>query len=183
RALPAVAGADVSVGLPDAVMAVRIEERQPILAWTVGETRYIADGVGRVFATIAKGAELPAGVAIVDDRRASADAMAIGTDLDAVDLDVATRLGSLTPDDIGSTAQRLTVAVTESDGFVVVAPGAWTAVFGFYSPATRPTDMIPAQVRLLRSLLEGREGSLLRIILASGTDGTYVPKPTPKASR
>jgi hypothetical protein len=52
-------------------------------------------------------------------------------------------------------------------------------VFGFYSPATRPTEMIPGQVRLLRSLLAGREATVGRIVLASETDGTYVPKRTP----
>jgi hypothetical protein len=182
EALPAVARAEVAVNLADAALVVRIEERQPVLAWTVGDSRYIADREGRIFATLAKGAALPAGVAAVDDRRMLGAGLAIGATLDPVDLDVATRLGSLTPADIGSAAQRLTVAVTESDGFVLMVPGGWTAVFGFYSPATRPTDMIPAQVRLLKSLLDGREGALSRIILASGTDGTYIPRATPKAT-
>jgi hypothetical protein len=122
-------------------------------------------------------------VALVDDRRgATAPALAIGGRLDAVDLDVATRLGSITPADIGSNADRLRVIVTEADGFVVNVQGGWTAVFGFYSPATRPTDMIPGQVRLLRSLLAGREATVARIVLASETGGTYIPKPTPKAT-
>jgi cell division septal protein FtsQ len=181
--LPAVVHAEVSVSLPDATLVVRVDEREPVLAWTLDETRYIVDREGRIFATLAKAAAVPAGVAAVDDRRPQADGLVVGASLDAVDLDVATRLGSLTPADIGSNATRLTLAVTESDGFILVAPGGWTAVFGFYSPATRPTDMIPAQVRLLKSLLAGREGSLARIILASGTDGTYIPKPTPKPSR
>lgn len=179
RALPAVADADVSVSLPDAALVVRIQERRPVLVWTLDGTRFVADGEGRVFATLAKGATVPEGVAVVDDRRASPEGLEIGGALDAVDLDVVTRLASLTPEKIGSAAQRLTIAVTEGDGFVLVAPGAWTAVFGFYSPATRPTDMIPAQVRLLRSLLDGREPTLARIILASGTDGTYIPRATP----
>jgi hypothetical protein len=178
RALPAVADADVSVSLPDAALIVHIVERRPVLAWTLDGTRFVADGDGRVFATMAKADALPAGVAVVDDRRIDPGPLAIGASLDAVDLDVATRLASLTPADIGSTAQRLTLAVTETDGFILVAPGAWTAVFGFYSPATRPADVIPAQVRLLRSLLDGRETTLARIILASGTDGTYIPKPS-----
>jgi POTRA domain, FtsQ-type len=182
EALPAVAHAEVSVSLPDAALVVRVEERQPILAWSLGDTRYIADREGRIFATVIKGAAVPAGVAAVDDRRPRPAGLGIGASLDPVDLDVATRLGSLTPADIGSNAQRLILAVTESDGFILVAPGAWTAIFGFYSPATRPTDMIPAQVRLLKSLIAGREGSVARIILASGTDGTYVPRPTPKAT-
>ena len=181
RALPGVADATISVGLPDAVVAVAVEERVPVLAWQLGETRYIADRDGVIFATLAGSATLPAGIAVIEDHRAGAETvLAIGGRIDAVDLDVATRLGSLTPDQVGSTATRLRVAVTERDGFVVFIQGGWTAVFGFYSPATRPTDMIPGQVRLLLSLLDGREGSVARIILASETDGTYVPRATPK---
>jgi POTRA domain, FtsQ-type len=181
RALPAVAGAEVSVGLPDAVVVVRIDERRPVLAWQVGDTRFLADADGTVFAQIDTAATLPAGVAVIDDRRSGAGGgISIGAHLDAVDADVATRLGSLTPDDIGSAASRLRLAVTDADGFVISTPDGWTAVFGFYSAATRPPDMIPGQVRLLRSLLAGREGSIARIVLASETDGTYVPKATPK---
>jgi hypothetical protein len=40
--------------------------------------------------------------------------------------------------------------------------------------------MIPGQVRLLRSLLAGREPEVRRIILASETSGTYVPRSTPR---
>lgn len=183
RSLPAVASADVSVSLPDAAVVVVIDERQPVLAWQVGESRYIADGEGVIFAEVPEGVELPAGVAVVDDRRTFGTVeLAIGGRLDAVDLDVATRLGSVSPADIGSGAASLQVAVTDLDGFVVTVKGAWTAVFGFYSPATRPTDMIPGQVRLLRSLLAGREAAIARIVLASETGGTYVPRPTPKAT-
>ena len=183
RALPAVAAADVSVGLPDANVVVRIAERRPVLAWQVGDTRFLADADGTVFAQVASTAKLPAGVAVIDDRRTGAGgALAIGAQLDAVDADVATRLGSLTPTEVGSTAPRLRLAITDADGFVISTPDGWTAVFGFYSAATRPTDIIPGQVRLLRSLLDGREGALARIVLASETDGTYVPRATPKGT-
>jgi hypothetical protein len=183
RALPAVAAADVTVSLPDAAVVVAIQERVPVLAWQVGEARYIADRDGVIFA-VAEGSDtLPPGVAVVDDRRTyGTPGLAIGGRLDAVDLDVATRLGSVSPADVGSGAPALQVAVTDLDGFTVTVRGGWTAVFGFYSPATRPTDMIPAQVRLLRSLLVGREEQVARIILASETGGTYVPRATPKAT-
>jgi hypothetical protein len=181
RALPGIADASVSVELPDAVVAVHVEERVPVLAWQVGTTRYIADRDGIIFATLATDAKLPAGIAVIeDDRPVPEPSLAIGAHVDAVDLDVATRLGSLTPAQIGSTASRLRVAITDRDGFVLIAQGGWTAVFGFYSPATRSTDMIPGQVRLLRSLIEGREATIARVILASDTDGTYVPRATPK---
>lgn len=180
RALPAVAEASVSVQLPDAVV-VSVAERVPVLAWQVGDIRYIADGQGVIFATLADDGILPSGVAVIEDRRpAEGAALAIGDRIDPVDLDVATRLGSLSPAQIGSTATSLRVSITTADGFVVSAPRAWIAVFGFYSPATRATDMIPGQVRLLRSILLGREATLARIVLASETDGTYVPRTTPK---
>jgi hypothetical protein len=179
--LPAVASADVSVALPDVALVVRIEERQPVLAWQVRDRRFIADASGAIFATLGATAPLPAGVAVVDDRREGAiSPLAIGRRLAPVDVDVATRLGSLTPADVGSGAERLRVSVTDADGFVVTTSGGWTAVFGFYSPATRSTDLIPGQVRLLRSLLAGREATVRRIILASATDGTYVPRTTPR---
>jgi hypothetical protein len=65
-------------------------------------------------------------------------------------------------------------------GFVVHAdPDGWTAIFGFYTPSLRTPDLIPGQVNLLKSLLEGREATVDQVILASDTDGTYVARPTP----
>jgi hypothetical protein len=181
EALPGIASAEVSVALPDAAVVVAIEERAAILAWEVGDRRYIADASGTIFAEVPDDAAIPDGVAIVHDRRvASVGAFAIGGHIGPVDLDVATRLGSLTPSDIGSTADALRVFVTDADGYVVVNPRGWDAVFGFYIPATRPTDIIPGQVRLLRSLLGGREAAVRRIVLASDTTGTYIPRATPR---
>jgi hypothetical protein len=155
-----------------------------VLAWQVRDRRYVADAEGVIFAEIDASAPLPAGVAIVNDRRQEAlTAYEIGGRLDAVDLDVATRLGSLLPAHLESSAPELRVAITNADGFVVTTPDGWTAVFGFYSPSTRPTDIVPGQVRLLRSLLAGREAEVRRVVLASETDGTYVPRTTPRATR
>jgi hypothetical protein len=148
----------------------------------VGDTRYIADRDGRIFATVAGTAPLPAGLTVIEDARAGAG-LAVGGRLDPVDLDVATRLGSLRPADVGSGADGLRVAITDGDGFIITVSGGWTAVFGFYSPATRPVDMIPGQVRLLRSLLVDREALARRIVLASATNGTVVLKPTPKPTK
>ena len=179
--LPGVASADVTVALPDAAVVVAIEERTAILAWEVGDHRYIADASGTIFAEVDEGAVLPDGVAVVHDQRlASAGGFAIGGHIAPVDLDVATRLGSLGPADVGSTASALRVAITDIDGYVISTSRGWDAVFGFYSPATRPTDMIPGQVRLLTSLLAGREPEVRRIILASETSGTYSPRSTPR---
>ncbi|HLO34953.1 MAG TPA: hypothetical protein VK194_02680, partial [Candidatus Deferrimicrobium sp.] len=83
----------------------------------------------------------------------------------------------LAPLDLGSSAVSLGVSVSDENGFVVSAkPTAWSAVFGFYTPSLRTPDLIPEQVRLLRSLLAGREAQVDRVILASATDGTYTPR-------
>jgi hypothetical protein len=55
-------------------------------------------------------------------------------------------------------------------------------VFGFYTPTLRTTDLVPGQVRLLRSLIYGREAAVLRIVLADDRSGTYVPRPGASAS-
>lgn len=184
RALPGVATADVRVALPDASLLVTITERVPVLAWQAGDTRFLADAEGVIFATIPATSKPPAGVAVVEDRRAgAAGRYAVGGRLDPVDLDVATRLGSLTPADVGSAASRLRVSVTDTDGFLVSVDKGWLAVFGFYSPATRPADMIPGQVRLLRSLLAGQEANVQRVVLASEAGGTFIPKATPRPSK
>jgi cell division septal protein FtsQ len=183
RELPTVRSVDVSVRLPDTI-GVKLRERMPILVWRVGARRYLVDGEGRLFAKLPddpppSAAELP----VVEDRRAASVGLAVGQTLDRVDLDAATRLGSLVPADIGSAAQRLAVFVTDANGFTVrTNPASWQAVFGFYTPTLRTPELIPGQVRLLRSLLIGREPLVERIILASETDGTYIAKPTPLPS-
>jgi hypothetical protein len=179
--LPTVQTARVDVRLPDS-LAVTIEERRPVLVWQAGTTRYLTDSEGRLFATLAEDTTAEAaGLPVIDDRRGSAGGLSVGGTLDAVDLDAATRLASLVPANVGSSAVALAVAVTDENGFVVsTRPDTWSAVFGFYTPSLRTTELIPGQVRLLRSLLIGREPLVERVILASETDGTYVPRPTPK---
>jgi len=181
--LPTVARAHVGAELPD-TLEVRIEERQPILVWKIGDRRLLVDAEGTLFATMpddppADAASLP----VVDDRRATSSVIDVGFTLDPVDLDAATRLGSLVPGDVGSTADQLTVTLTDENGYVVKPKGSsWSAVFGFYTESLRSPAIIPGQVRLLRSLLIGREPVVDRIILANATDGTYTVKPTPKPS-
>ena len=129
ESLPGVAGAEVQVTLPAGAVVVTIQEREAILAWQAGSSRFLADREGVIFASVAPDAALPDGVAVVEDRRTGADEQyAIGSRLDPVDLDVATRLGSLKPPDVGSAAPRLRVRVTDSDGFVVFVEKSWTAV-------------------------------------------------------
>ena len=178
RELPTVAAADVTIRLPD-TLDVDVHEREPILVWGVGERRFLVDRDGVLFAELGpdsqEGATLPA----MTDARAASAALGVGGRLDPLDLDAATRLGSVKPADVGSTASRLAVSVTDANGFVVTAmPSGWSAVFGFYTPSLRRPDLIAGQVRLLRSLLTGREPAVDRVILASDTSGTFIPRPS-----
>jgi hypothetical protein len=181
--IPTVAHARIDVRLPG-TLAVTLQERVPVLIWQAGKSRYLADADGSLFALL--GDTPPpeaAGLPVVDDRRSASAGLAVGSRLDPVDIDAATRLASLVPGDVGSSAVGLAVAVTDENGFVVTTrPAGWSAVFGFYTPSLRTTALIPDQVRLLRSLLIGREQLVERVILASGTDGTYVPRATPSPS-
>jgi hypothetical protein len=101
-----------------------------------------------------------------------------------VTLDAARRLGSLSPADVGSAARSLVLRLDDVDGFTMrTRPAGWAAVFGFYTPTLRTTELVPGQVRLLRSLLAGREATVQRVILADDHSGTYVPLPTPEPTR
>jgi hypothetical protein len=181
--LSTVEKAHVDVRLPG-TLGVTLEERRPILIWQVGERRYLADSDGALFALLGK--ETPpgaAGLPVIEDQRAASAGLSVNQTLDPVDLDAATRLASLVPADVGSGAVSLGVITNDSDGFVLeTRPKGWSAVFGFYTPSLRTTDLIPGQVRLLRSLLAGREQLVDRVNLATATDGTYTPRATPKAS-
>ena len=183
ESMPTVRSARVQVQLPG-TLAVAIEERVPVLIWQAGKDRFLVDADGTLFSRLATTAPAAAArLPVIDDRRARAGLLEVGQRLDPVDLDAATRLASLVPADIGSSAVSMTIGVSDDDGFVVSAkPAAWSAVFGFYTPSLRTTDLIPDQVRLLRSLLVGREAQVDRIILASGTDGTYTTRSAPPGS-
>ncbi|HEU0236547.1 MAG TPA: FtsQ-type POTRA domain-containing protein [Candidatus Limnocylindrales bacterium] len=180
RELPTVAAARVTVRLPDS-LSVSLIEREPVMIWQVGERRLLAGADGVLFARLGEvpppgAADLP----VVDDRRAAAISLGVGWRLDPVDFDAATRLAAVRPVDVGSVAPAVSVSVTDDMGYVMTTgEGGWTAVFGFYTPSLRTPELIPGQVRLLRSLLDGREATVERVILASETDGTYIPRATP----
>jgi cell division septal protein FtsQ len=179
-----IAAARVEVGLPDRLV-VRVEEREPILVWQVGARRFLVDRRGVLFARVgALPGELVATLPVVTDRRlSSVAALGESDSLQPIVLDAATRLASVRPADIGSAASSLTVEVGDESGFVIRAdPLGWLAIFGFYTPTLRTTEMIPGQVRLLRSLLADREQTVARVVLADDTSGTYLPKTTPRPS-
>jgi len=183
-ALPAVADAVVSVGLPGTVR-VSVTEREPVLAWRRGGALYLVDREGRILGDAHAGSEAAAaaaaGLPVVADRRDLGPILAVGASVDALDLDIATRLLSLGPADLGSSAPGLLVGVDDRDGWTVVptVEDPWVGVFGFYGPEIRRPDMIPEQVRLLRSLLVGREPRILRVVLAGEREGTFTLKTEP----
>jgi cell division protein FtsQ len=184
EALPAVLDASVAVGLP-ATVAIDVVEREAILVWVVDDRRFLVDREGLLFAELA--APVPRGAAdlpAISDERADAAGLSVGDALASVDLDAATRLASLEPADLASRADTLDLRVGDENGYVLAArPAGWEAVFGFYTPSLRTPEMIPGQVRFLRSLLVAQEEAMVaRVILASETDGTWVPVPSPEAS-
>jgi cell division protein FtsQ len=183
RDIPTVADARIGVALPG-TLVVTLDEREPVLVWKVGSQRYLVDREGLLIGRL--GDDAPAGaeqLAAVVDERARSASFGVGVRLDPVDVDAATRLASLTPAQVSSAAGRLAVAVTDDHGFELRAqPKGWTAIFGFYTPGLRRTDIIPGQVRLLARLLDGREDEIASIVLADENDGTYIPLPSPASS-
>jgi hypothetical protein len=174
-----VADATVVVSLPD-TLVVQVTEREAILVWLVGASGFLVDQDGVLFAVAGPDATAAEGLAVIEDSRPTSSDLAIGDRLDPVDLDAATRLGALAPAQVGSVADALVVTVSEANGFVVgTSPASWVAVFGLYTPSLRTPELVPGQVRLLRSLLDGRESIVAQVILADAENGTFIPKPTP----
>ncbi len=178
--LPAVRSADVRVILPNTIR-VRLDERQPILVWQTATGRFLVDAGGVAFVQLAVGETSPAGLPTITDSRASAaTAITIGSAIDPIAFDVATRLGSLVPANLDSAANGLLVSLSDDQGFTVKAvPNLWTAVFGIYVTSLRPPSIVPGQVRLLKSLIAGREPTIESIILADTENGTFTVKPKP----
>jgi len=175
--LPTVRRVSVHVALPDLVVA-SVEERGPVLVWRVGDEQggFLVDADGLVFAHVVAP---PAGLSVVDDRRAASSSLAIGGELAAIDLRAARTLVSITPVMLGTGAAALAVAVTDADGFeMATRPASWTAVFGPYGDVTRSPDIVALQVQCLASLLAaGPESRLGRVVLSpeGQTCGTYAP--------
>ena len=160
----------------DGADMIRLAEREPILVWNVSGHRFLVDRGGLLFAPAEPGGPGD-GLPSVTDHRAASVPFDVGGQLDPVDLDAATRLASLLPKDLASAATELRVTIEDSDGFEVRPVGVpWVALFGIYTPSLRTPDLIPGQVRLLRSLLAGRELNVKRVTLADDRNGTYVSR-------
>lgn len=181
--IPSVKSSQVTVALPGELL-VRVEERVPLVAWSVGSRRFLVDREGMLFAAL--GADVPqaAELPVIHDARLTSLPMRVGDVLDPVTLDAALRLGSLTPADVGTAARSLVLRVDDANGFTMrTQPASWSAVFGFYTPTLRTTELIPGQVRLLRGLLAGQEDMIQRVILADDQSGTILPRPTPEPTK
>jgi hypothetical protein len=164
---------------------VAVAEREALLAWAVGTRRFLVDAGGTLFGELGDDPpEAAAQLPLVTDRRAKSASLGVGDTLDAVTLDAALRLGSLAPADVGSGGDSLAVRIDDENGYVVHGdPEGWNAIFGFYTPTLRTTELIPGQVRLLRSMMaDYGEETVQRVILADGDSGTWIPRRTPKPS-
>lgn len=183
RDITSVRDATIGVGLPG-TLELTIQERRPIVIWQVGGDRYAVDDGGLLFARVTSDPTgATAAVPIVVDERRAAISLGVRSTLDPTILDAATRIGSLTPSQVGSAAATFRVHVTDERGFTLSSgSGGWVAVFGFYELSQRTPALIPGQVQLLTALLAGREDRIEMVILADDKDGTFVPKPTPKPS-
>ena len=191
--LPLVESVRISAGLPDGLQ-IRVREKALLLRWKIGERVYGISDSGELLGdldtlNLASAAEARwMGTPLVIDERPASPLLTDGR-LSAIDFDVATRLASLVPADLGTAATSINLKLTSDFGFVIAADSptvTWVAVFGIYSATIRPTSMIPGQVRLLRSLLAGRETRIGWVILADDQAGTYTDKgvrpPSPSAN-
>lgn len=183
RGITSVRDATAAIGLPG-TLELTISERRPIVVWQVGSERYAVDDGGLLFARVTSDPTgATASIPIVVDERREASSLGVRSTLDPIVLDAATRIGSLTPSQVGSHADGFRVRVTDERGFTLSSgPDGWLAVFGFYGRSQRTPALIPGQVQLLGALIAGREDRIQTVILADDKDGTFIPKPTPKPS-
>ncbi|HEX7497759.1 MAG TPA: FtsQ-type POTRA domain-containing protein [Candidatus Limnocylindrales bacterium] len=121
-------------------------------------------------------------LSLVHDRRSIDANLTLGGVIDPVNLDAGFRLAGLTPADVGSTTTALAVVLDDDHGFTLSSvPTGWVAQFGFYAPNVRKVTVIPAQVRVLRSMFaEFGEAKVFWVFLVSdiGSDrvSTYLPR-------
>ena len=194
EALPFVAAARVRIGIPGEVR-IEIRETSLLLRWQRGSEVLLVSGSGQILGRIdspllsARGAEAADSLPLVVDST-TVPFVEVGEDISPIDLDIVTRLASLTPADLGSSALQLKIQRDAQYGYLLQGVGdgfSWNAVFGIYSATIRPVELIPAQVRLLRSLLAKRERGVGWVILADGQAGTFTdpgvrPPPPPSPS-
>ncbi len=190
---PFIASARARIGLPGEVR-IEVREEPLLLRWKRADDTFLVSGSGELLGSTASPLLRASSIAAIEalplvDDRTSEPALMIGSQLPALSLDIATRLATLTLVDLASEALRLSILRDPQYGFVLHGVGkgiSWYAVFGTYSATIRPPEMLPGQVRLLRSLLAVRERSIGWVILADGQAGTFTDpgvRPPPPPSR
>ena len=184
-ALPAVAGADVYVTLPDRLV-VQVIERTPTFVLATPTGAFVVDVDGYILDDLPLADAASLGLAIVSDLRDEFAAdVEVGGRLDEVSLDADLRLAAITPELIGTGYDQLSLTVDDTDGYVVTAePGGWRAVFGHYTPNLRPVDIFDGQVQCLRARVAAGEEDVAVIYLAPLDErcGTFLPRSTPARS-
>jgi POTRA domain, FtsQ-type len=199
--LPDVDAARATVSLPAAI-SIHLEERQPLFVWSDGDVAWLVDEDGMLFGPTVSAPTSPpdgsdqagvedasqaavvedearAGLPVVEDARLPEVAPTVGSHLPAADLMVMRQLLALTPQQLGSRAQKLQLRVDQNLGYVLHSDESWLAIFGRYTPRVQPPDVIPRQVQCLRSLLAGKdERKLERIRLSISDDacGTFTER-------
>ncbi len=187
-ALPFVASVQVRAALPDRVV-IDVHEAPLLMRWRVAGSEWLIGGDGRVIGAATERILAPTAAAqiavlpLIDDQRATAELMSgaafAASTIDPIILDAATRLAGLSPVDAGSASTSFALTILDQYGFTLHATGGgadWAAVFGTYSASIRSTALIPGQVRLLRSLLKGREAAIGWVFLADDQAGTFTPR-------
>jgi len=149
RTLPAVAEARVQTGLLDRV-EVTIDEKQPTFVWRTETHRLVGADDGTLIGEVPRDGDLPKALArlpYVDDRRAAAIALGIGSRIEPAVLQTALRLASLDPARLGSAARRLSIRLDDEFGFVLVASRpSWQVAFGVSGMQTGATQTVTARI-------------------------------------
>ena len=89
-------------------------------------------------------------------------ALGVGSTLDPVDARcrAPARLARRRPTSAARPERSRHGSTTRTASSLRAGPAGWNAIFGFYTPTLRTTELIPGQVRLLRSLLAGARGDV-----------------------
>jgi len=168
RELPEVASATAWVNLPGRV-AIRVQEREPIFAWSDRSQTLLVDREGVLFAPV-EGEGSSSDLPLVEDNRLTEQAWEPGARLPAADLAIMRQLLAITPELLGSRSGKLRLRVDEREGYVLDSDD-WQAVFGHYLPTLQPPEVVPRQVQCLTWLLADRDRTPERVTLAVSETG------------
>ena len=182
--LTEVDAASAVVTLP-ADVSVTLDERDPVFVWRSGDTAWLVDEAGMLFAPAEAKAALddstPEGAArvglpVVWDERLTETPPEVGSHLSVIDLSAMRQLLALDSDYLGPRATELALRVDDSGGYMLESRDrAWTAFFGRYTLTLQPPDVIAQQAQCLRWLLASGQRKLeqVRLVVSEGGCGTY----------